>query len=111
LLFVEKIQPVTDVSDVIKEYLPLLEEMYNVLSNRNAQLDQNTKQRFAKIQNNCENLLQRRGTMIKDIITIRRTEHSHHYLLEDANFSIDTIKELIRQGEKDAESALAERNG
>jgi hypothetical protein len=30
-----------------------------------------------------------------------------HYILEDCDFSLATIKKLIKQGEQDAEAALA----
>jgi NTE family protein len=33
-----------------------------------------------------------------------------HFLFEDADFSVATIKKLIRQGEEDTERALAINN-
>lgn len=47
-----------------------------------------------------------RGAIIKEIIRIERPEKTH-FLFEDADFSLTTIKKLIRQGERDAEKALA----
>ena len=47
-----------------------------------------------------------RGAIIKEIIRIERQEDMH-FLFEDADFSIATIKQLIQNGEKDAENALA----
>ena len=46
--------------------------------------------------------------MRNELIQIRRNEDekSHHSLFEDWDFSLQTIKELIKQGEKDAESTL-----
>ena len=32
------------------------------------------------------------------------------YIFEDADFSIDTIQKLIKQGENDAENALQEKS-
>ena len=48
----------------------------------------------------------RRGAIIKEIIRIERPEKTH-FLFEDVDFSVVTIKKLIRQGELDAEKALA----
>jgi NTE family protein len=35
----------------------------------------------------------------------------HHFIFEDADFSIATIKRLIQEGEKDAEEALLANEG
>jgi NTE family protein len=45
--------------------------------------------------------------MMEKIIHIQRIERpGRHFIFEDADFSIATIKELIKQGEEDAEDAL-----
>lgn len=50
------------------------------------------------------------GTMIDKLLLIQRRENpDHHFLFEDADFSIATIKELIKEGEKDAEEMLGNR--
>jgi NTE family protein len=48
----------------------------------------------------------RGGAIIKEIIRMERPEKTH-FLFEDADFSVITIKKLIRQGELDAEKVLA----
>ena len=54
------------------------------------------------------NIIIRRGRIINELIQIRRNEDekSHHSLFEDWDFSLKTIKELIKQGEEDAEYTL-----
>ncbi len=47
--------------------------------------------------------------IIKQIICIERPEKKH-FFFEDADFSITTIKKLIRHGEKDAEKVLTKHN-
>ena len=54
-------------------------------------------------------LARRRGAIIKDIVRIERPEKTH-FLFEDADFSVATIKKLIRQGEEDTDKALATKN-
>ena len=48
-----------------------------------------------------------RGAVIRKIIRIERQEKTP-FLFEDADFSVTTIKNLIRQGEEDMEKALIE---
>jgi hypothetical protein len=47
------------------------------------------------------------GAVIRKIIRIERQEKTP-FLFEDADFSVSTIKNLIRQGEEDMEKALME---
>jgi hypothetical protein len=42
---------------------------------------------------------------IKEIIRIERKEESHH-LFEDADFSVDTVKKLIQNREREASKIL-----
>jgi len=51
-----------------------------------------------------------RGAIIEDIVRIERNEESH-FIFEDADFSLVTIKQLIRQGQEDAERILNEKGG
>jgi len=49
-----------------------------------------------------------RGAIIEDIIRIERKEESH-FIFEDADFSLVTIKQLIKPGQEDAEKILREK--
>jgi NTE family protein len=62
------------------------------------------KESFREIEKEYDKL-DKRAAIIKRITRIERTEDVH-VVFEDADFSIDTIKKLIRQGEKDAENTL-----
>jgi hypothetical protein len=53
-------------------------------------------------------LVQKRGAIIKEIIRIGRREKMQ-YLLEDADFSLYRIKELIAEGERNAEKVIAKK--
>jgi NTE family protein len=71
--------------------------------------DAKLKDRFDKMELEYNKLARRRGAIIKEIVRIERPEKTH-FLFEDADFSISTIKKLIRQGEEDTEKALATKN-
>ena len=78
--------------------------MHDIISN--VQLDEKMKESFREIEKEYHKLADERGAIIKKITQIERTKDVH-FLFEDADFSINTIKKLIEQGEIDAESALA----
>jgi NTE family protein len=93
-------------SKVISRYLLLLKEMHDIISS--VELNKELHNRFMKIEREYHKLACERGAIIDEIIKIERTE-DFHFLFEDADFSIDTIKKLIRQGEQDAEKALGQK--
>ena len=93
-------------SKTISRYLLLLREMHDILSN--APLDEELHERFTKIEPEYHKLAGARGAIIDEITKIERSE-KEHFLFEDADFSLATIKSLIKQGEHDAEKALVEK--
>jgi NTE family protein len=93
-------------SGVISRYIRLLEDMYDIIT---ASSDENAKSRFRELtESEYHKLVQQRGAIIRNIIRIERSEDTH-FLFEDADFSLGTIKHLIEQGEQDAEDALRNR--
>src|SRR5574337_643611 len=70
-------------------------------------LDENSKTKFSSMQQEYHEIAQERGAIIDQIVRIERKEDSH-FLFEDADFSIDTIRNLMENGEKDAILALSE---
>jgi NTE family protein len=93
-------------SKVVTKYLLLLKEMHDILVN--APLGEELMERFLAIERKYHKIAEERGAVISDIIKIERSEDIH-FIFEDADFSSMTIKKLIRQGEQDAENALARR--
>lgn len=90
-------------SKIISRYLKTLKEMHDIISN--STLDDKQKQRFEKIEPEYHKLACDRGAIIQKITKIERQEESH-YIFEDADFSIVTIKQLIEQGRMDAEKVF-----
>ena len=93
-------------SKVVSRYLLLLKEMHDIISN--ATLDDELHRRFREIEPEYHKLAGYRGAIIEEITKIERSEDVH-YILEDCDFSLATIKKLIKQGEQDAEAALAKK--
>lgn len=116
IIYTDKTESNVRLSKIISRYLSLLNEFHDLLTtitkSNHIEIDLDLKKRFAKIQNEYEKLALQRGTIIEKIIRIERPEKTH-FLFEDADFSITTIKKLIKQGERDAEKVLRNyiRNG
>ena len=91
---------------VILKYLLLLKEMHEIISS--VKLDQEMEKRFRKIEGEYYKLAEERGAVIEDITRIERAEDLH-FIFEDIDFSVATIKNLIKQGEEDAEGALVKK--
>lgn len=103
IMHTDKTDQAVRMSKIISRYLKIIKEMHDILENLN--LDENNKKRLRQIEPEYNKLASERGSIIKEIARIERQEHTH-YLFEDADFSLDTIKELIRNGEKDALEVL-----
>ena len=93
-------------SKVISRYLSLMRQMHDLLNN--IQIEEDMRELYFEIEREYHKLAGDRGTIIDEITKIERTEDIH-FIFEDADFSIATIKNLIKQGEEDAENAIAEK--
>ena len=110
ILFLDKSHYDVEVSDNLKEIFPLLEEMHDIIiDNTDVTQDDKLKNRVEQLEKKYNNIIKRRGRIIKELIQIKRNEKSHHSIFEDWDFSLQTIKELIKSGEQDAELALEKR--
>lgn len=110
IIYTDKTDNSIRMSKIISRYLSLLNELHDLLTvvtkNKHNEFDPRMKERFMNMEKEYSKLALQRGTIIREIIRIERPEKTH-FLFEDADFSISTIKKLIRQGEKDAERELA----
>jgi NTE family protein len=91
------------ISKIITRYLKLIREMHEIL--KSSILDEKAKSKFAQLESEYHSLASERGGIIDKIIRIQRQEHVH-FLLEDADFSIATIRKRIDKGERDAEETF-----
>lgn len=106
IMYTDKTDHNVRMSKVISRYLLLMREMHDILSN--AQLDEQLHERFRKIEYEYHKLAGSRGAIIDEITRIERSENIP-FLFEDADFSLDTIKKLIKQGEDDTEKVLTKK--
>jgi NTE family protein len=90
-------------SKIISRYLLVIKKMHDILDS--VTLDEKNRKKFNELESEYHKLACERGTIIKEIIRIERKEESH-FLFEDADFSIGTIKKLIQSGERDAREML-----
>ncbi len=114
IIYTDKTDNTIRLSRIISRYLSLLKEMHDSLMiTGNAKLkeghDAKVKERFKKMETEYNKLARQRGAIIKKIVRIERPEKTH-FLFEDADFSVVTIKKLIKQGEEDTERVLVTNN-
>ena len=96
-------------SKIISRYLSLIKSMHDFIESSN--LDEKAKKEFGKIKSEYDKLACQRGTIIREIVRIRRQENGDsHFLFENADFSLATIKQLISDGEKDTEKILSSKS-
>jgi NTE family protein len=109
IMYTDKTYHNVKMSRVISRYLTLLKEMHDIMMYffDNIDVKEEMRQRILKVEPEYHKLAEERGAIIENIIRIERSE-TIHFLFEDADFSIATIKQLIRQGEEDAEKVLSE---
>jgi len=103
IMHTDKTQHNVNMSRVISKHLSILKKMHSILER--AKLDENLKKEFDSLRSDYEKVAKKRGAIINKIIRIEREEETH-FLLEDADFSEKTIRDLIQQGQSDAESVL-----
>ncbi len=103
IMHADKTDQTVRMSKVVSRYLTIINKMHDILES--VPLDESNKKKFAEIEPEFNKLARQRGAIINEIVRIERKEDTH-YLFEDADFSIATIKKLIKSGEEDAKIAL-----
>jgi NTE family protein len=108
IMHTDKTDQTIRLSKAISNYLELLKDMHDFIMENfdDGKFDEAAKDRVKKMEPTYHKLAVNHGAIIKEMIRIDRKENAP-FLFEDADFSIGTIKQLIRNGEKDAEAALA----
>jgi NTE family protein len=85
-------------SKAITYYLRLINDLYKMLKDHFDSNEKDDRKRFEKIRARYKKVTERHGAEIKGIHYITRSE-PFPSLYENADFSIDTIKASIRDGE------------
>ena len=104
IIFSDKTEHNIKMSRVITHYLDFIEELYQIFEDNadKLQLDNNT---LSKIRRKYKKYHEDHGAEIKEIYYISRDEMYPH-IFENADFSPDTIKELIKSGEDKANKII-----
>lgn len=97
IIFSDKTLHNIKMSKVITRYLRFIDEMYQIIEDNvdQSKLDNETR---AKIRRKYKKFKQERGAEIKRISYITRKE-KHPYVFENADFTIETIRASIKEGE------------
>jgi NTE family protein len=99
ILFSDKNMENIKMSKLITRQIQLIERLYGVFDQFVDQSQLDTKE-VAKIKKEYISLIENYGAVIKSVTRIVRSELESPSILQNADFSPKTIKELIAQGEK-----------
>ena len=99
ILFCDKNMENIKMSKLITRQIQLIERLYGVFNQFVDQSKLDAKE-VAKIRKEYNSLIENYGAVIKSVTRIVRSELESPSILQNADFSPRTIKELIAQGEK-----------
>ena len=109
ILFSDKTSYDIDVSNKITEMIVLLEKMYDLLEKNQSNLNSKNED-FEKIKKSYKEIVEQAGSEILSVHNISRDVMENPYPLKNADFSPETVKALISQGEKKALEQLGDHN-
>ena len=104
IMFCDKTLHNKRIAKAITYYLRFIDELYHVIENRVNLENAQDKEQFEKIKAKYKKISER-GAQVKDLYYISRDEPFPD-LYENADFSTDTIKASIRDGELKAKQTL-----
>jgi NTE family protein len=104
IMFCDKSQYGIKMSKVITRYLRYIEELYQIID-KNIDSTRIDKKQLEKIRNTYTKMKRERGAEIKSIIHVTRDEPFPHYS-ENTDFSIETIRNSIKDGESKTNEIL-----
>lgn len=107
IMFFDKVEHTLRVSNMLKRYLSLLDDMHKITMNYldSGKADDKMKQKIFDVEKTYHKLTVERGGIIRDIVRVERKEDTP-YLFEDSDFSLATIEKLIQNGEDDGNKAI-----
>ncbi len=104
IMFSDKTEYNVRMSKVITQYLRYIEELYQLIETR-MDLSKVDPKQLKRIRKKYKKYKQERGAEIKDIVYVTRDEPFPH-MYENADFSPQTIKNSIKEGEMKTIQAL-----
>ena len=106
IIFSDKNMDNIKLSRLITRHIQLIEHLYDVVEKK-VDLSQLDPQELEKIKSEYNILINNYGAQIKSLTRIVRSELESPSILQNADFSPKTIKELVRQGERKTTEELS----
>ena len=100
IMFSDKTESLEKMSRLITRHVNLIEELYDIVQASDKKKIE--KEKIDYINKEHYTLVEKHGAKILKLKRIPRIIPESPYPLQNADFSVETIKELIRQGEKKA---------
>ena len=107
IMFSDKTLHSVKMSKAVTYYLRLINDLYKMLEDNFDSNEKEERKKFEKIRARYKKISERHGAEIKGIYYITRSE-PFPSLYENADFSVDTIKASIRDGELKTNQKLKE---
>jgi NTE family protein len=104
IMFSDKTAHNVKMSKVITHYLKFIEELYNIIE-ENVDPSKIDKEKLDSIRRKYQKIIYDHGAEIRKIAYITREER-YPYLYENTDFSLEGIKNLIKEGESKAKQVL-----
>jgi NTE family protein len=98
IMFCDKTLHSIQMSRTVTRYLRLIDDLYQMLEKQFRSEKKEDKEKFEKISARYKKISEEHGAEIKDVFYITRTE-PFPYLYENADFSVDAVKNSIKDGE------------
>jgi NTE family protein len=98
IMFSDKTIHTIQMSKAFTYYLRLIDDLYKMLEDQFSSEKKEEKDKFEKLRARYKKVSEEHGAEIKDVYYITRSEPSPS-LYENADFSLDTIKASIKDGE------------
>jgi NTE family protein len=98
IMFCDKTLHSIQMSRTVTRYLRLIDDLYRMLEKQFRSEKKEDEEKFEKISARYKKISEEHGAEIKDVYYITRTE-PFPYLYENADFSVDAVKNSIKDGE------------
>ncbi len=109
IMFCDKSLHNIQMSKVITYYLRFIDELYHALENRFDLEKKEDKDKFEKIRTKYKKIAEEHGAEIKNVYYITRHE-PFPSLYENADFSADSIRDSVNEGESNTNEVLKDAN-
>lgn len=101
IIFMDKTDRNIEILKEMEKYILVLKKLDDIIGSEEKGITGAARRKLKEVRSDYQQLIHRRGAVIRELIRIGRRERMH-YLLEDADFSRYRVTKLIKEGETDA---------